>query len=98
MEDFSCEHLDFLGRRVLESTITAFNEYRAEYIESKDKTYWYQMIQLLPSSYNQLRTIQLNYEVLSNIYHSRKNHLLDEWHEFCEWIKRLPYSEIIIGE
>ena len=98
MEDFSCEHLDFLGKRVLESTITAINEYRAEYIESKDKSYWYQMIQLLPSSYNQLRTIQLNYEVLVNIYHSRKNHPLDEWHEFCEWIERLPYSEIITGE
>ena len=67
-------------------------------VEPKDKRIWWQMIQLLPSSYNQRRTAMLNYEVLANMYHSRKNHKLDEWREFCEWIKTLPYSEIITGE
>jgi hypothetical protein len=64
---------------------------------ARDKKYWWQMIQLLPSSYNQKRTVKLNYEVLANIYKSRKNHKLDEWREFCKWIESLPYSEIITG-
>ena len=64
----------------------------------KDKESWYQMIQLLPNSYNQKRTVMLNYEVLASIYPMRKNHKLDEWHEFCHWIEQLPYSEIIIGK
>ena len=71
------------------------NFYRRRYLETKDKKYWWQMIQLLPSSYNQRRTIMLNYEVLANIFEYRKSHKLDEWVEFCEWIKTLPYSEII---
>lgn len=66
-------------------------------IETKDKKYWWQMIQLLPSSYNQRRTVMLNYEVLANIYKSRRNHKLDEWHTFCDWIEGLPYSALITG-
>jgi hypothetical protein len=78
--------------------VDSLNELRDRYLETKDKTYWWQMIQLLPSSYNQKRTLFLNYEVLANIYRSRKNHKLEEWHTFCEWIRNLPYSEIITGE
>jgi hypothetical protein len=74
------------------------NEARHCYLETKDKKYWWQMIQLLPSSYNQKRTVMLNYEVLANIYTWRKNHKLDEWHGFCDWIENLPYSWIITGE
>lgn len=77
--------------------IDALNIFRAKYLETKDKDYWWQMIQMLPTSYNQKRTVMLNYEVLVNIYHSRKNHKLDEWHTFCDWIEQLPYSEIITG-
>ena len=79
-------------------TIHMLNACRAMYLETKDKKYWDQMIQLLPSSYNQKRTVMLNYEVLTNIYEYRKNHKLREWREFCEWIKTLPYSELITGE
>jgi hypothetical protein len=71
---------------------------RLKYLETGDKKYWRTLIQLLPSSYNQKRTVMLNYEVLANIYRSRKNHKLEEWHTFCEWIRNLPYSEIITGE
>lgn len=78
--------------------INVLNVCRRKYLETKDKKWWWQMIQLLPSSYNQKRTIMLNYEVLHNIYISRKDHKLDEWHEFCDWIKDLPYSEIITGQ
>ena len=78
-------------------TIDLLNSMREAYLETKDKTYWWQMIQLLPTSYNQKRTVMLNYEVLANIYKSRKDHKLDEWHDFCEWIKTLPYSELIVG-
>ena len=78
--------------------IGALNLYREKYLETKDKKYWWQMIQLLPSSYNQKRTLTFNYEVLYNIYISRKNHKLDEWHDFCAWIESLPYSEFITGE
>lgn len=76
--------------------IPSLNHARTEFLESKDKAYWWQMIQLLPSSYNQTRNVMLNYEVLSNMYHSRKNHKLDEWRDFCKWIETLPYSELII--
>lgn len=78
--------------------IEALNRARNLYFETKDKKYWWQMIQLLPSSYNQKRTVMMNYEVLANIYKSRKNHKLDEWRDFCKWIESLPYSEIITGE
>ena len=80
-----------------EILIPALNLYRKRYLETKDKKYWWQMIQLLPSSYNQTRNIMMNYEVLANIYKSRKDHKLDEWREFCKWIESLPYSELIIG-
>ena len=83
---------------ILRCTIEMLNVYRESYLETKDKQDWWQMIQLLPSSYNQKRTIMLNYEVLANIYKSRRNHKLDEWHTFCDWIEGLPYSEIITGE
>lgn len=79
-------------------TIYLLNECRKWYLETKDKKYWWQMIQLLPSSYNQKRTVMLNYEVLANIYKSRRNHKLDEWRELCKWIENLPYSELITGE
>lgn len=82
---------------VLEFTIDALNLYRIRYIETNDIKYWYDMIQILPTSYNQRRTVQLNYEVLHNMYHARKSHVLDEWVEFCEWIETLPYSELITG-
>lgn len=112
VDDFSHEHLvddisephfyasnvshNWNFRDVLWTTIIALNNARELYLETKDKKYWWQMIQLLPSSYNQKRTIMLNYEVLSNMYHDRKNHKLDEWRDFCSWIESLPYSELII--
>lgn len=86
---------DYTPLDMLRLIIRALNTYREKYLETKDKTYWWQMIQLLPSSYNQKRTVMLNYEVLANIYKSRKDHKLDEWHSFCDWIKTLPYSELI---
>ena len=97
LEDFSCEKLyDPLGD--LRPTIDRLNVYRERYLETKDKNDWWQMIQLLPTSYNQKRTVMLNYEVLANIYKSRRNHKLDEWHTFCDWIEELPYSELITGK
>lgn len=110
MDDFSHEHLIPEAEAVLNDVIDALNDcrdvyvnydrYKAagkfkEHIEKKDV--WYHMIQLLPTSYNQKRTVMLNYEVLVNIYHSRKNHKLDEWHTFCKWIENLPYSELVVG-
>lgn len=83
---------------VMRWIIEVLNNYRDLYLETKDKKYWYEMIQLLPSSYNQRRTYLLNYEVLANIYRSRRNHKLNEWHTFCDWIETLPYSELITGE
>lgn len=82
---------------ILRVTVDALNFAREMYLETGEKCYWWQMIQLLPSSYNQRRTVKLNYEVLANIYKSRKNHKLDEWVEFCKWIESLPYSELITG-
>lgn len=86
------------SKTILDLTIVALNTYRKKYLETKDKKYWWQMIQLLPSSYNQRRTVMLNYEVLANIYKSRRHHKLDEWHLFCDWIEGLPYSELITGK
>ena len=97
MEDFSHEHLDSLNRSILFQIVKTLNADRLTYLDSKDKQWWWNMIQLLPSSYNQKRTVMLNYEVLANIYKSRKNHKLDEWHTFCHWIEGLPYSELITG-
>ena len=105
MADFSCEHLyDFCpdcytdSATVLRYTIGRLNYCRKKYLETKDKKYWWPMIQLLPTSYNQKRTVMLNYEVLANMYRSRKNHKLDEWHTFCDWIETLPHSELITGK
>lgn len=82
----------------MQNTISALNRLRYMYNITKNKKYWDAMIQLLPSSYNQRRTVMLNYEVLANIYKSRRNHKLDEWHTFCDWIEGLPYSELITGK
>ena len=92
------KEVNFCPLSILYDVITTLNFYRNKYLSTKDKKYWWQMIQLLPSSYNQKRTIMLNYEVLANIYKSRQNHKLDEWRDFCKWIKTLPYSELITGE
>ena len=113
LEDFSHEHL-FNGydcvegasdmeyyetpETCLEYTIRVMNHYREKFLETKDKKYWWQLIQLLPSSYNQRRTVLLNYQVLKSMYHARKHHKLDEWRDFCEWVRTLPYSELITGE
>lgn len=97
VEDFSCEHLDCWSKSTLNHIIGTLNHYRHKFIETGDKDNWWQMIQLLPTSYNQLRTVQLNYQVLANIYKSRKYHKLDEWRDFCKWIESLPYAEIITG-
>lgn len=92
------DHMTVSPKEILERfIIPSLNHARTEFLESKDKRYWWQMIQLLPSSYNQTRNVMLNYEVLANIYKSRKNHKLDEWREFCKWIETLPYSELIVG-
>lgn len=101
LEDFSHEHLDVVSRSCLEGVIHILNLNRDSFNKNAyddPKIPWWQMIQLLPSSYNQKRTVMLNYEVLANIYKSRRNHKLDEWHTFCDWIERLPYSELITGK
>ena len=106
LEDFSYEHLDIRTRKILEETIKSLNDYRKLYIDynpddfeikgcPSKKVIWWQMIQLLPSSYNQTRNVMTNYEVLCNIYKSRKDHKLDEWREFCKWIESLPFHELI---
>jgi len=95
LDDFSTEHLASQTRQVLEITIDDLNDSRSIYLKTKNKGDWWQMIQLLPSSYNQTRNVMMNYEVLTNIYKSRKDHKLDEWREFCKWIEELPYSELI---
>lgn len=114
LEDFSCEHLKnacdisvpytskityiFEYKKILEDIIEILNNARDLYLETKDKIFWWQMIQLLPSSYNQTRNVMMNYEVLANIYRQRKGHKLDEWREVCKWIESLPYSELITGK
>ena len=109
IDDFSHDRLDIRTRRVLEKIIKVLNDYRKMYINynpddfeingcPSKKFIWWQMIQLLPSSYNQTRNVMLNYEVLANIYKSRQNHKLDEWRDFCDWIETLPYSDLITGK
>ena len=98
LEDFSCEHLTPWNETVLANLIVELNANRDRYLQTKEREDWWQMIQLLPSSYNQKRTVMFNYEVLANMYKSRKDHKLDEWRNFCSWIKTLPYSELITGE
>lgn len=106
-DDFSVDHLkrvrecslgDVGPTLVMESIINGLNYWRSKYLKSKSKDDWWQMIQLLPSSYNQTRNVMLNYEVLANIYKSRQNHKLDEWRDFCSWIETLPYSDLITGK
>lgn len=107
LNDFSHEHLIsgeaipgrvYSAKGMMEATVDNLNMFRKLYLETQDKKYWWQLIQLLPSSYNQKRTLLVNYEVLANIYNQRKGHKLDEWQTFCEWIKGLPMSDIITGE
>ena len=98
LSDFSYEHLSDSSLAIFEKMIDELNFWRNEYdhgVNKGDKYFWWQMIQLLPSSYNQRATWQANYAVLRNIYHARKNHKLDEWHEFCAWVESLPHSELI---
>ena len=98
LDDFSHEHLLPVVRERLEEDIEWLNHYRELYNEHKDKDFWWQMIQMLPTSYNQKRTVHLNYEVLGSMYHQRRHHKLDEWVEFCDTINTLPYSEFITRE
>ena len=98
LDDFSHEHLVGRGKEMLSAVIKELNYWRELYSYTKIKDDWWQMIQLLPTSYNQKRTVMLNYEVLANIYKSRKNHKLDEWRKFCDWIETLPHSELIKGD
>ena len=98
LDDFSHEHLGLYPKWLLSEVISKLNENREGFNKTKDKDYWWNMIQLLPTSYNQKRTVHLNYEVLGTIYHQRRHHKLDEWVEFCNTIKTLPYSEFITRE
>ena len=98
LDDFSYEHLYPYEECILLKIIDCLNFARKDFLDSKDKDDWWQMIQLLPTSYNQKRTVFLNYEVLAKMYRERKNHKLDEWHTLCDWIKTLPYSELITME
>ena len=95
LEDFSVEHLFDDSLVAFHNVIHELNRHRQNFLFLKEKEYWWQMIQLLPSSYNQKRTVQMNYAVLMNIYEYRRNHKLDEWHTFCDWIEYLPYAELI---
>ena len=98
LDDFSHEHLTCLSLQILDDTVRVLNHYRDEFNETKDKEYWWQMIQLLPSSFNQKRTVQLNYEVLNTMYRARQNHKLDEWRQFCNTLQSMPYNVFITGE
>ena len=98
LNDFSIEHLDYVCLDTMKVVIKRLNRNRTLFNETKDKFYWWQMIQMLPTSYNQKRTVRLNYEVLGSMYHQRRHHKLDEWVEFCNTIKTLPYSEFITRE
>jgi len=97
LHDFSHDHLDEDSKCVLQITIDHLNRCRDSYLKDSNKNHWWQMIQLLPSSYNQKRTIMLNYEVLTSIYHDRRHHKLDEWKAMCDWIKTLPLAKVIIA-
>lgn len=99
LSDFSVDKMNAQGIEAMEKVIETLEDLRLKYLETKDKELWYTIIQLLPSSYNQMRTCTLNYENLCNIYYARKNHKLDEWHTYCSWIKDLPYfQELFIRE
>ena len=96
MDQFSCDKMTPETYAFMESIIDKLGEIRLKYLENKDKKDWYDLIQLLPSSYHQMRTVTLNYEILINIYNARKEHKLEEWHVFCDWIKSLPYADKLI--
>lgn len=95
IEDFSCENMSLLTESDLKRTIKSLNANRDLYLQTKEKSFWKQVIMLLPESYNQMSTVQMNYAVLRNMYHARKNHKLDEWKQFCEWCETLPQSWLI---
>ena len=97
MADFSHDKLNLLGVNMLKVLVDQLEANRLNYLENHDKRFWWQLIQLLPSSYNQRRTYMFSYAALRNIYHARKNHKLTEWHDFCRWVESLPYSELITG-
>ena len=96
MDDFSCDHMTDGTKKFMETVVAELENIRLRFKETKSKDDWYDMIQLLPSSYNQMRTCTFNYETLINIYRARKNHKLSEWHTFCDWIETLPYAEQLI--
>jgi len=96
MEDFSFDRLTPESEKFAKEMVDYIESVRLKYMEDKDKAYWWDLIQLLPSSYNQMRTCTMNYENLTNMYYARRNHKLDEWHVFCDWIKSLPYAEEFI--
>lgn len=99
MEDFSTDHMNEATKEMMQKNIDFLEELRTKFIETKDKELWYSMIQLLPESYNQMRTCTFNYENLVSMYYSRRNHKLAEWHEFCDWICELPYfKELFIND
>ena len=98
-DDFSCDHLTEAGMKALQSIMEYLEECRVKFVETKEKEYWYDIIQLLPEGYNQKRTVTMNYENLLNMYYARRNHKLDEWHTYCDWIMTLPYTkELFIQE
>lgn len=96
--DFSLEYGTIYSKKIVEQLIEELNTLRNTYLMTNDKDAWYAIIQLLPQSYNQMRTVQLNYQVLRNIYHARRNHKLIEWKEFCKWVENLPYADVLITE
>ena len=99
LSDFSVDHMNEDGIKAMEKVIETLEDLRLKFLETKDKTIWYTIIQLLPSSYNQMRTCTLNYENLCNIYYARRNHKLEEWHTYCDWITQLPYfKDLFIQE
>ena len=98
LDNFSVEHLRPMNRELFQSLVNLINLNAEEFKKTGDKEAWWQIIQMLPASFNQMRTVTLNYEVLTNIYHARKAHKLDEWHTFCDWIRTLPYHQLITGE
>jgi hypothetical protein len=96
LSDFSCDKMSDDSLMMMQQMVDFLESLRIKFVQTKDKQYWYDMIQLLPSSYQQMRTCTFNYETLINIYFARKNHKLDEWHVFCDWIERLPYGKELI--
>lgn len=96
LSDFSCDKMDDDSLDFMQTVVDKLEELRLKYLETKDKQVWYDIIQLLPSSYNQMRTCTMNYENLISMYYARKTHKLDEWHVFCDWVKTLPYADVMI--